>query len=65
MENNQILDFLKTKYISKPSTNTSNSGESNESKDEVIGDDTEMNMDKLENKFLVSKLDNIKLELTK
>lgn len=64
MEDNQIVDFLKSKYISKPSTNTSNSN-TIESKDEVVGDDTEMDMDKIENKFLVSKLSNIQVELTK
>lgn len=62
---NQILNYLKGKYINtiakSPKTNDSDEKGVNT----TIGEESDLSGAEAENKFLISKLDNIQTELTK
>jgi len=63
MNDNQILDYLKTKYM--PKTPVSDPKNEDSNKKDKISNDSEYNGEEAENKFLVGKLERVQVELTK
>lgn len=60
---NQILSYLKGKYLTPNTPKTDNVNEIKE--DIPVGEESEYNGKEAENKFLLSKLQNIQDELSK
>lgn len=65
ISSDQVLGYLKGKYLSKPTNNTTDiSNDKSESK-VPTGDESEFDGDTAENMFLLSKLSKVQVELTK
>jgi hypothetical protein len=63
---NQILNYLKGKYLAKNNATKSSKNNASDKKDKLpIGEEGEFSGEEMENKFLKSKLENIQVELSK
>ncbi len=67
ISSDQILGYLKGKYLSKPAqkTTTAPTNDDNVKKDEVVGAESDMTGESAENQFLLRKLGKVEAELTK
>jgi hypothetical protein len=62
---NQILNYLKGKYINTTAKSPKTNDSDEKGVDTTIGEESDLSGAEAENKFLISKLDNIQTELTK
>jgi len=69
ISSDQILGYLKGKYLSKPTgkvTTPSTNEDSEKSKDNIpVGEESEDSGEKAENRFLLGRLERVQGELTK
>lgn len=66
MGGDQILSYLKSKYLSKPVTTAPKTNDSKEGSTDIpVGEESEYSGEEAENKFLLTKLTNVQGELTK
>lgn len=62
----QILGYLKGKYLAKNSTTKPSTNDVSKKEGKTpAGEESDLTGEEAENKFLISKLDNIQTELTK